>query len=79
MKKPKPHPSHLKQKGQALIEYVLLLSIAVSLALLIVTRLVRVNSDSPESSGSLIRKWQCMQEVIAKDHPDKPNQPSPCP
>lgn len=79
MKHPNAKLRSSKQKGQALVEYVLLMAIAVSIALLIVTRLVRVNSDAPENSGSLIQKWQCLQELIAKDQPDKSNQPSPCP
>lgn len=50
-----------------MVEYVLLLSIAVSIALIIVSLLIKRDPDEPENSGALIRKWQQMQDAIAKD------------
>jgi uncharacterized protein (UPF0333 family) len=55
------------QKGQIVVEYVLLLSIAVSIALVVISLLIKRDKDNPENSGALIRKWQQMQEAIATD------------
>jgi len=55
------------QKGQIVVEYVLLLSIAVSIALVVISLLIKRDKDDPENSGALIRKWQQMQEAIATD------------
>jgi hypothetical protein len=55
------------QKGQIVVEYVLLLSIAVSIAMIIVSQMIKRDADDPENSGALIRKWQQMQEAIGKD------------
>jgi hypothetical protein len=54
------------QAGQIVVEYVLLLTIAVSIAIIVVTSLVKRDED-PENSGSLIRKWQEIQQGVAKD------------
>lgn len=54
------------QSGQIIVEYVLLLTVAVSIAIIIVTSLVKRDED-PQNSGSLIRKWQEIQQGIAKD------------
>jgi uncharacterized protein (UPF0333 family) len=56
-----------KQKGQIIVEYVLLLSIALTAALIIVSQLVKRDTTDPQNSGALIRKWQQMQEAVAKD------------
>lgn len=54
-------------KGQIVVEYVLLLSIALTAALIIVSQLVKRDTSDPQNSGALIRKWQQMQESVAKD------------
>lgn len=59
--------SFKSQKGQIVVEYVLLLSIAVSIALVVISLLIKRDKDDPENSGALIRKWQQMQETIATD------------
>jgi hypothetical protein len=51
------------------VEYVLLLSIAVALALIVVTGLVKRDDQDPENSGALIRQWQRLQNQIAEDIP----------
>ena len=56
-----------KQGGQIAVEYVLLLSIALTAAMIIVTVLVKRDSTDPENSGAMIRKWQQMQETVGKD------------
>ena len=58
-----------RQHGQVVVEYVLLLSIAVALALIVVTGLVKRDDQDPENSGALIRQWQRLQNQIAEDVP----------
>jgi len=57
----------LSQRGQIVVEYVLLLSIAVATAVIIVSQLIHRDAEDPENSGALIRRWQQMQETVAKD------------
>ena len=57
----------LNPKGQILVEYVLLLIIAVTVAALIVNTIV---SRDPEEPGFLIRKWNQILEFIGDDLPD---------
>lgn len=61
--------SQRRQQGQVVVEYVLLLSIAVALALIVVTGLVKRDDQDPENSGALIRQWQRLQNQIAEDVP----------
>lgn len=56
-----------KQSGQVVVEYVLLLTIAVSLAIVVVSQLIKTDPDDIENSGALIQKWHQMQEAIGKD------------
>ena len=58
-----------RQHGQVVVEYVLLQSIAVALALIVVTGLVKRDDQDPENSGALIRQWQRLQNQIAEDVP----------
>ncbi|BEV69111.1 hypothetical protein Bb109J_c2531 [Bdellovibrio bacteriovorus] len=51
-----------------MVEYVLLLVLAVSLAALLVSRLV---SREEGNEGILVAKWQNILQVIADDLPDK--------
>ncbi len=55
------------ERGQIVVEYVLLLSVAVTIAMIIVSQLVKRDADDPENSGALIKKWRQIQETIAKD------------
>ena len=55
-----------KQNGQIVVEYVLLLSIAVTLAMIIVSALVK-RGDSAGNSGALIQKWREVQQTISDD------------
>ncbi len=54
------------QSGQIVVEYVLLLSIAVTLAMIMISGLVK-RGDDTDNSGALIQKWRNIQEAIAKD------------
>lgn len=58
---------HRNESGQIVVEYVLLLSVAVTIAMIIVSQLVKRDADDPENSGALIKKWREIQESIAKD------------
>ncbi len=54
--------------GQVIVEYVLLLVVAVAMATIIVTQVVQRNPDSP---GFLIKKWGEIQKTIGDDDPGK--------
>ena len=55
-------------RGQIVVEYILLLSIAVSLAMIIISLLVkRGDPEDPQSSGALIQKWRQVQDSVAND------------
>lgn len=55
-------------RGQVVVEYVLLLVIAVAVAALITKELVRRDPDSP---GVLIKKWDDILKEVGNDLPDK--------
>lgn len=54
-------------RGQILVEYILLMVIVVSVALLITSFMVSRNSDRP---GFLISKWYQIIQVIGEDPAD---------
>ena len=56
------------EKGQIVVEYVLLLVIAVTLALLLANGLVSRDSESP---GVITQKWRSIVEFIAADVPEQ--------
>ena len=56
-------------RGQVIIEYVLLLLVAMGLALLLIRAMVSRNPDDP---GFLIKKWYDIGDAISKDNPEKP-------
>ncbi|WP_374074291.1 hypothetical protein [Bdellovibrio bacteriovorus] len=55
-------------RGQIVVEYVLLLVIAVGIAALLTSRLVSRNADDP---GILVAKWHSILQVVGDDVPDK--------
>lgn len=57
-------------RGQVVVEYVLLLVIAVAVAALITRELVK---RDPENPGILINKWDQILKTIGEDLPDKSN------
>jgi hypothetical protein len=57
-----------KQTGQVVVEYILLLSIGVSLAIIVVTQLIKTDASDPDASGSLIKKWYHIQQDIGNDN-----------
>lgn len=60
--------SLLSNQGQVVVEYVLLLVIAVALAALITRELVQRDADNP---GILVKKWDDILKTIGDDLPDK--------
>jgi uncharacterized protein (UPF0333 family) len=54
-------------RGQILVEYILLMVIVVSIALLITSFMVSRNADQP---GFLISKWYQIIQVIGEDPAD---------
>lgn len=56
------------QNGQAVVEYVLLLTLSVGFAALLINLFSSRNQDNP---GVLVQKWREMQEQVGKDLPDK--------
>lgn len=60
-----PEPA---QRGQVIIEYILLLVVALGLASMIMKAVV---SRSPDEPGFLMKRWQQMLKEIAADDPNK--------
>ncbi len=71
--KPFNRPHLYNQSGQILVEYILLLLIAVSCAMILTTSLVGRRSDVNDS-GVLIKSWHKIITAIGNDLPDCPNQ-----
>lgn len=57
------------QRGQILIEYVLLLLIGLMIGNILVRQLTRF-SDDPEQRGVIIQRWIKIWEAIGKDLPE---------
>jgi uncharacterized protein (UPF0333 family) len=58
----------MNNRGQIVVEYILLLVIAVGLAALLTKQLVSRNTDDP---GIITSKWFQILKDIGKDLPDK--------
>jgi uncharacterized protein (UPF0333 family) len=58
----------MNRRGQIVVEYVLLLLVAVSISAVLVSQLVSRNADNP---GFLVVKWHEILKVIGDDVPDK--------
>lgn len=54
--------------GQVVVEYVLLLSVAVVMATIIVSQIVQRDPDNP---GFLVKKWAEILTTIGSDDPGK--------
>ncbi len=64
------HSSFTSTSGQIVLEYVLLLVIGVSVAMLITTTMVSRNTENP---GFLVRKWYEIIQLIGSDNADDLN------
>ena len=60
-------------KGQLIVEYVLLLSISAIIAGIIVSKLASRNEDDP---GAIIKGWSAVIKAIGTDKPDSCFKPS---
>tara|TARA_B100001248_G_scaffold262354_1_gene257722 strand:- start:4278 stop:4493 length:216 start_codon:yes stop_codon:yes gene_type:complete len=59
--------SQSKQSGQTAVEYILLLTVAVTIAFIIVSQMV---SRSDGDEGFLIKAWQQMLTTMGEDYAD---------
>jgi hypothetical protein len=57
------------EAGQMIVEYVLLLLVAISLAMILRTALVK-GGDDPSSSGAVLQRWQETAVGIGADDPN---------
>lgn len=57
-----------RQKGQVVIEYVLLLVVGMGIVAILLSQLVKRDASNP---GMLVAKWQALLQVIGNDVPDK--------
>ena len=55
-----------RQRGQVVVEYVLLLVVGIALAMIILNALAK---KDPENPGALIKKWEEIRRQIATDNP----------
>ncbi len=58
----------MNNRGQVVVEYVLLLVIAVSISVVLLSALVKRDPDNP---GILVAKWHQILSVVGDDLPDK--------
>ncbi len=62
----KKSKSKKAQKGQLIIEYVLLLTVVTVLAGTLISAMIG-QSDDPSSQGLIVRKWTQVVQAIASD------------
>lgn len=62
-----------KNSGQIIVEYILLLLIAVTSAMIMTKSLIG-RRDSADESGAIIKSWNKIIQTIGNDLPDCPNQ-----
>lgn len=67
MEQSSAHSIRKSQRGQIVVEYVLLLIVGLSVAMLITSQMV---SRSPDSPGFVIRKWLSIIELVGSDPSD---------
>lgn len=63
----------LQSNGQVVLEYLLLMVVAVSIAALLTQALVKRSTDE-SGQGMIIKSWNKMLGVIGNDLPDCPRQ-----
>jgi len=62
------------QRGQLVLEYILLLLVAVSMASLLRNTLTASTGDA-QSSGVFIKMWTTVVQTIGEDYPVDPEAP----
>lgn len=60
--------ARFSERGQVIIEYVLLMLVALGIATFIMKSMVSRNADD---AGFLMKKWQTLIEQIASDDPNQ--------
>ena len=65
------HNKYLNQKGQILVEYMLLLLISVTFATILVSKLI---SRRDGEQGIIVKSWAKMLTTLGNDLPDCPYQ-----
>ncbi len=69
--KPFNAPLMKSQDGQLIVEYVLLLLVALSIAFTIRATLVKVGEQTDASdSGAIIQQWKSLEDSIGEDDPN---------
>lgn len=64
------------KSGQVIVEYILLMFVAISVAMVGITQLIKRDSDATQtnpSGGIIIKKWIQILDVIGSDESEKPN------
>ena len=57
------------QRGQMVVEYILLLVIAVAMAFTLRTVFVK-GAEKPEDAGVVLKAWDAMEQAIGEDDPN---------
>lgn len=64
------------KSGQVIVEYILLMFVAISVAMVGITQLIKRDSDATQSNpsgGIIIKKWIQILDVIGSDESEKSN------
>lgn len=64
------------KSGQVIVEYILLMFVAISVAMVGITQLIKRDSDATQSNpsgGIIIKKWIQILDVIGTDESEKSN------
>jgi|GEM_PF-4280479 len=59
--------------GQMIVEYILLLVVAITIAFSLRTALVKTG-ETPDESGAVQKRWGAVESAIGADDPNKKNQ-----
>lgn len=64
------------KSGQVIVEYILLMFVAISVAMVGITQLIKRDSDATQtnpSGGIIIKKWIQILDAIGSDESEKSN------
>lgn len=63
-----------KNSGQVVVEYILLMFVAITVAMAVISQLIKRDSGASQSNpsgGVIIKKWIQILDSIATDEPEK--------
>lgn len=63
-----------KNSGQVVVEYILLMFVAITVAMAVISQLIKRDSSASQSNpsgGVIIKKWIQILDSIATDEPEK--------